>query len=71
MRGKPSLKRQGKGCSCQGAAKQELVLLHPTGLALESYETGEFFTELFEEVFTGERRRWPETGIFGQETWKK
>ena len=54
-----------------GAARQEIIFMHPIGLALERYETGEFFTELFEEVFTGERRRWPETGMFGQETWKK
>ncbi len=33
-----------------GTARQERVLLHPSGLAFAKYETGEFFTELLKKL---------------------
>ena len=33
----------------QGSARQEIVLLQPEGLALESYEIAEFFQELLKK----------------------
>ena len=36
--------------SCiRGSARLEIVMLQPEGLALENYETGEFFTELLKK----------------------
>lgn len=32
-----------------GTARQERVLLHPSGLAFANYETGEFFTKLLKK----------------------
>ena len=39
-----------------GSARQQIVLLHHTGLAFENYEPGEFFPELLKK-FSQEKTR--------------
>ena len=50
--------------------RQEIVLLQPTGLIFENYETGVFHRAV-EEILTRKRQGRPETGLPSQETGKK